>query len=326
MTRFMRRLNFVFRVLFGTDQSINAGRQMTNWGWRLGLAYHHSRPFVHLWKNLKQPIVAIQHKILSSGISRAVMTSEQVKTLSDGYAAFSVDDIPNGRATSNLLIMMWRTRCHGDSYDEDMPWRQKSSSYPALRNCLKADDLLRYPDIADFILSDLFLAMAGHYLQGVPRLASVELWWTTANITTQGSQLYHTDMEDRRQLKIFINLTEVDPEAGPLTFFPLSVSTIVRKEVGHTRGRLQDENVHQYCSPSQTISFVGGVGSGMAIDTSGCLHYGSRTRDSDRLVLMIQYVPFNVQLESTSRAPLFDDSRYANDAVRRLIVKTSNNY
>ena len=325
MIRLLRRLNFALRVLFVNDPTINTGRQLTGWGWRLGLSFEQSRPFVHLWKNLKQPWRAIRHKRLASRISSAAMTRGHVHTLSEGYAAFSVDDIPNGPAVADLLIKLWRERCLGSYCDPEMLWRQNGTDYHALRNCLKADDLLRYPEVGDFILSDLFLALATNYLGSVPRLSSVQLWWTTANETRKASQLYHMDTEDARQLKIFVNLSEVSAENGPFTFLPISKSNTLRKILNYRGGRLQDEKIRQHFSSNQEVHFIGGIGSGMAVDTSGCIHYGSRTRVGDRLMLMIQYVPFNVQRECNSPPPLLDEKRYVNDPVRSLIVKTSQN-
>ena len=325
MIRLLRRLNFALRVLFVNDPTINTGRQLTRWGWRLGLSFEQSRPFVHLWKNLKQPWRAIRHKRLASRISSAAMTRGHIHTLSEGYAAFSVDDIPNGPAVADLLIKLWRERCLGRYCDPEMLWRQNGTDYHALRDCLKADALLRYPEIGDFILSDLFLALAANHLKGVPRLSSVQLWWTTANETRKASQLYHMDTEDGRQLKIFVNLSEVSAENGPFTFLPISRSNTLIKILNYRGGRLQDKKIRQHFSSNQEVYFIGDIGSGMAVDTSGCIHYGSRTQVGDRLMLMIQYVPFNVQRECNSPPPLQDEKRYASDPVRSLIVKTSQN-
>jgi len=320
----LHRLKFALHVLFANDPNISTGRQLTSWAWRLGLSFEQSRPFVHLWKNLKQPRRAIQHKRFASQISYDAITREQKNTLHEGFAAFSVNDIPKGAAVTDLLTKLWRERCFGVSYDKDMLWCKDGNDYHSLRNCLKADDLLNYPEVGDFVLSDLFLALATGYLGGIPRLASVMLWWTTENHETKASQLYHRDTEDGRQLKIFINLTDVSRENGPLTFFPASVSRSVVKALHHKTGRLQDSDVQLYAPLEKSVSITGGPAIGMAVDTSNCLHHGSRTRSGERLMLMIQFVPFNVQRESTTTVPLLDTNRYTHDPVRRLISETAN--
>lgn len=315
----------MLRVLFVNDPALNTGRQLTSWGHRLGLSFEKSRPLVHLWKNIKQPRLAVQHKWLSRHLSKAPMAIRQVETLQEGYATFSVDTIPKGRDISILLTKLWKERCFEGEVDQDMLWRRDGGDYHALRNCLKADDLLQHPEIGDFILNDLFLALATHYLGSIPRLGSVMLWWSTANTTTQASQLYHTDTEDGRQLKFFVNLTEVRAENGPFTFLPVSISQSIRIKLGHEVGRIHDKDINQVCSSEKVLSFVGPIGSGIAVDTSNCLHYGSRTRNGERLILMVQYVPFNVQRESSTPAPLMDVKRYAHDPIRSLIAKTANN-
>lgn len=325
MKRLLSRLTFAVRVLFVNDPSLNTGRQLTSWGHRLGLSFKKSRPFVHLWKNLKEPRLAVRHKLLARHVSKVQMTSEQTESLQEGYATFSVDTIPNGRNVSVLLINLWKKRCFGNQLDEEMLWRAKNNDYHALRDCLKVDDFLQHPEIGDFILNDLFVALATHYLGGIPRLGSVMLWWSTANDTTKASQLYHTDTEDGRQLKFFVNLTEVRPENGPFTFFPASISKSIRTTLGHDVGRLRDKDVNRDFSSKKAFPFIGAVGSGIAVDTSNCLHYGSRTRQGERLILMTQYVPFNVQRESSTPAPILDLKRYLDDPIRYLIARTANN-
>ena len=150
------------------------------------------------------------------------------------------------------------------------------------------------------------------------------LWWSTANDTTKASQLYHTDTEDGKQLKFFVNLTEVRPENGPFTFFPSAVSKSIRTKLGHSVGRVHDKDINEHCSSVKAFPFVGTLGSGVAVDTSNCLHHGSRTRKGERLILMTQYVPFNVQRESSSPVPILDLKRYLNDPVRCLIARTAN--
>ena len=324
MKRFLSRLTFAVRVIFVNDPALNTGRQLTSWAHRLGISFEKSRPFVHLWKNIKEPRLAVRHKILARGVSKAPMTPQQTETLREGYARFSVDKIRNGHDVSVLLVNLWKNRCSGDRFDEDMRWRSKGNDYHALRDCLKADDFLKHPEIGDFILNDLFLALATHYLGSIPRLGSAMLWWSTANDTTRASQLYHTDTEDGRQLKFFVNLTEVQPENGPFTFFPASISKSIRADLGHDIGRLHDEAVHRHLSSTKALPFVGSFGSGVAVDTSNCLHYGRRTRKGERLILMTQFVPFNVQRESSTAAPLLDSTRYLDDPIRCLIAQTAN--
>ena len=53
--------------------------------------------------------------------------------------------------------------------------------------------------------------------------------------------------------------------------------------------RLSDNEVFKNIKKNETIKFVGKKGSGLAIDTCGCLHYGSRENKTPRKLLMIQY-------------------------------------
>jgi hypothetical protein len=105
------------------------------------------------------------------------------------------------------------------------------------------------------------------------------------------SQMWHIDDEDFRQIKCFVNLHNVGPMNGPFTFIPAQKSDEIRRKIGHGwRGRrLEDSEIMAHCKPEDIISVTGGPGTGVFVDTSRCLHFGSRARGGHRLVMMFQY-------------------------------------
>jgi hypothetical protein len=80
-----------------------------------------------------------------------------------------------------------------------------------------------------------------------------------------------------------------------LTFLPASVSQQVRDRTGYVyNARLTDEQVHAAAdgAAASEVALVGPRGTTAFIDTSRCLHYGSRFVDKTarRIVVMLQYV------------------------------------
>jgi len=68
----------------------------------------------------------------------------------------------------------------------------------------------------------------------------------------------------------------------------------------------------------RAISVMGGPGSGVLVDTSRCLHFGSRVKPGTyRLCLYIQYC------SSREHGNLFDVARYSTDPVRLLATVNS---
>jgi hypothetical protein len=158
-------------------------------------------------------------------------------------------------------------------------------------NVLEWPDLERYPQLLGLPNSGPFMEAATGYLQTMPDLSGIGLFYSPANTSTEKSQQYHTDDIDTCQVKCFINVNDVGPDNGPFTFIPADVSEAVRAKLDHHwRGRrLTDEEVLAHCKPEDVVSLIGPPGSCAFVDTSRCLHFGSRCRSGYRLVIMCQY-------------------------------------
>jgi hypothetical protein len=137
------------------------------------------------------------------------------------------------------------------------------------------------------------------YLGTVPRLIGARLCWSPPNETARSSQLFHFDYEDLRQLKVFINIFETKKDQGPLTFIPADISEQVQKSIRRV-SRVSDERIYKAGGRNKEVKLVGPAGSGAFLDTSRCLHYGSRFNRRDRLVLIIQFLNIHTAYQSTA--------------------------
>jgi hypothetical protein len=210
--------------------------------------------------------------------------------------------------------------------DSHLGGRRMKGDY--LRNLLSNDDLHRYPLLVDFALSDAAMGMAASYLGTIPHLNRVDLLYSIPRESDDkvSSQLFHVDPEGLTQVKFFINVFDVAEGEGPFTFIPADETARIIREVGVLRqqngkqhaGRYLDDEIAAVGATGAIVSVMGPQGSGVAVDTSRCLHLGSRVRPgSFRLVLYIQYCT------TRERGNTFDIERYQRDPVRRLAVQHS---
>ena len=159
---------------------------------------------------------------------------------------------------------------------------------PYLVNILSEDDLERETAIRSFARSDAVRAVVADYLPTF-KLHSIGLFLSKKNDLMEGSQIFHIDGDASRQVKIFLNIWPVDESNGPFTFFPADRTGPLSQNAGLLKSLSQDD-VAKLSKSAGPIKAVSAAGGGIICDTSRCLHQGSRCRENDRLVLIVQYL------------------------------------
>ncbi len=153
------------------------------------------------------------------------------------------------------------------------------------------EEVMAIEPVRGFILSDELISLASHYFGQVPVLSRVDLWWSPPNESKAESQLYHYDGEDKSQLKVILNVVDVDENTGPFTFLTAGASEKIGKSRRHS-ARLDDDAVESTVGLDAVTRLIGPAGTVGAVDTSRCLHYGSRGNTRERLILMLQFTRF----------------------------------
>jgi hypothetical protein len=151
--------------------------------------------------------------------------------------------------------------------------------------------------LAELALREEVVSAASAYLGIVPVLAGIHILRSPfVPGEPSGSQLFHSDWEDVRQVKLFVNCSAVEPANGPLVAVTAGASRRVKHAVGYRYGgphfRLRDDEVLPLVTDEEVTAFTGAPGTATMIDTSSCLHYGSRCEPGSepRLVVQIQYL------------------------------------
>jgi hypothetical protein len=189
-------------------------------------------------------------------------------------------------------------------------------------------DLDRSSPLVRFAVDPRVVSVAAHYLGLVPLLTMVTILASPpVPGPLAGSQLFHSDWEDIRQVKIFVNCTNVADRNGPLTAVTADASRRVKRAVEYRYGgphfRLRDEEVLPMLADGETRAFTGPPGSIVFLDTSSCLHLGSRVHDGaeERLVAQFQYLTppaFDLVLAPGKRRPF--TSAAGGSSLERLVL------
>jgi len=289
-----------------------------------GYSLQASRHFERLGRVLRNPkleLVGKRHLANLRRKSKSVLRIDEAK----GCARFDVRTFAAAEAPFQLI------RSLGEKWArEEQPERHVERGYPI--NMLVSEDLMQHPEIIEFALRDELLLAASEYLGQVPRLVNLGLWRSPHSESkywrAPKSQEYHYDHRDSRQVKIFINLTSVSEDSGPLKFLPADSCERFNSRVGYTKGKIPDEIVYSVCSREEVMDNCGDAGMGVLVDTGRCLHYGSRRSSRDRLLLMISYArpnctrPGDCATLDPVRAELAQQV-YAQDPVRSYALLAS---
>ena len=204
--------------------------------------------------------------------------------------------------------------------------REQKKKIGFLRDLLEDADVLAHPDLVDFALSDPLLSMITGYLGVVPDLNRVDIVYSKPRATPDQfikSQLFHQDPEGLQQMKVFLYLFDVDEANGPFFFIPAAESERVVSEVRRQRPeekrddtRFKDVEVEQVGGLKTAVRVTGPAGTAVLVDTSRCLHAGSRVHPGHfRACLFLQYCT------SKEGGQTFDAQRFRSDPVRWMALR-----
>ncbi|NOT25073.1 MAG: hypothetical protein HOP16_03120 [Acidobacteria bacterium] len=248
----------------------------------------------------------------------------------EGYAMTTPDSLPRTDEVIEVCRRLFepkRAAIEAVTLTGKEARRQARKKQGFLKSMLDDEDLRANPCLVDFALSDPLLSLVTNYLGTVPTLTRIDLVYSVPRADPGehiSSQLFHCDPEGLRQAKMFLNVFDVEEPQGPFMFIPASKSERLMAEIRKERRqagqadeiRVSDDAVATHGGLDMVQRLVGPPGSAAIVDTSRCLHAGSRVQPGTfRLCLHIQYCT------TPEPANVFDGARFENDPVRRLAVK-----
>ena len=284
------------------------GRQIIYYCSRLGLGEQFGYPLTRFLRFLRNPFA---HFVRTSARNQVNLraTFDNVVSLDKGYGEIKSGALPHLEPIIRLVKTL----------------RDERSGKPEYRGerfretILTPTDLQLYPELREFVCSDTLIQIASDYFGAVPVLRTVQGWWSVYNEYLESSQLFHVDSNDRRTLKFLINIEDVTESDGPFTFIPANITKQILTNIAAPNQRITDEEVFKYCHAEDVVHAVGPAGTCFIVDGARCLHFGARTREGSRLLLLVEFHSFfcpkaaNIPLEPS-------EDWFPADKLRQLVL------
>ena len=199
----------------------------------------------------------------------------------NGYAYF----VPSDKLTKELI-----ERClkrFREIKESDMVPQEGKKFY---KDSIRPEDYEPSTSFMRYALDEETLKTVGGYLGCLPFLQSIELIYSTpieAGEFLRQTHLYHKDKIDKKIVKLFTYITNVDENCGPFTVLPLSTTKKAPWYI-EIPGFVTDEILSKHVDLSEAVNFMGPAGSAMMADTQILFHCGSRCQEP-RLTFVVHY-------------------------------------
>ena len=145
-----------------------------------------------------------------------------------------------------------------------------------------------------YFTNPFFIKTALEYLRDEPLIIAIKLRISkrTSDIykKLEGSQVWHSDHDDKKMIKVFILLKDINSNSGPLEILNKQTTSKIMKKVNYNWHSETSHSDYLVSENDEFESMTGVKGSIIFADTANCFHRGSRILNEDRLILEANYV------------------------------------
>lgn len=292
------------------------GNRIYHYGLKAGLPYEALRRTVNAIDAVPNLSDFARRKRLAEGLADQSKWQGFVNR-DAAFRTFSPGELPQ----SDRLVEIGRAVYERNADRHELE-REKSGKSPIthLWENVTEEEKAEIVDVATS--PDVAQIMCG-YFGSIPRFDNADIWISRPNAGNVGSQLFHLDKPDRRYTSIFLNILPVDDSNGPFSMLPKPESDTVRQATEYERiyyhedGRLPDTKLSELGMADSLVKLTGDSGAGGIVDTSECLHAGSRCESGIRVVMILSYM--HAHKPGLCKFTDFAE-KYPNDPVRRALL------
>lgn len=174
-------------------------------------------------------------------------------------------------------------------------WFKKINYYLDLQEKNKLDfkvvddiEILKDKDILSLALSRELRDIIETYLNSKVEIAKISIWLSKKN-KLHGSPNFHLDSAGYGNSRLYVYLSNVRDGCGEFTYIEKEETKKIIKNSGYQAKSFSDEELLKYTSKEKFRKILGIPGKAFLIDTTRCLHMGSRCIVDDRFVLIINF-------------------------------------
>ena len=239
--------------------------------------------------HMKQRGLRVRH---AQGLKTDARLEERVHAVRDrGYTM--LDQELDSKLGTELLEYTWAKVQKSPLLGRDQEGQPKDFWVRLSDDDLKESSLSSNHVLVRYALQESILKIVASYFGEVPCLTYVLL--TLSQHTDEPlkiSQLWHSDRDDVKILKLFTYLSDVtDVESGPLTLFDRPTSR--RINLGFFMRHTPDESVRRQAGGAAQVQIKGPKMTSFVVDTGVCHHMGSRMAPGHmRLMFTALYTSF----------------------------------
>jgi hypothetical protein len=178
-------------------------------------------------------------------------------------------------------------------------------------------DTVNCPHALKLANDEHVLRLVESYFQCRPTISNISIWWSLkSDGAPEEAESFHRDIDDWRQLKLFVYLTDVDDELGPHVF--VRESHRIRQALDIKR--YTDEEVVSVFGKDRIVTFTGPQGTCFLENTFG-LHKGTTARSGNRLLFQVLYTLNPLGVSEYNPVARNDSSVEVDPYVNRLYIR-----
>ncbi len=182
-----------------------------------------------------------------------------------------------------------------------------------------SEQIMESSEIFFWGLEQRLLNIAEHYLCLPVAYHGTYFRQDFVNTVQRKSRLWHTDMEDRKMLKIIIYLNDVNEDGGPFQYIPKSFTSTITQSLRYNFSYISDKTMQRIVSLSNWKSCIGSSGTVIFADTANIFHRGKIPIASDRFTIFYDYT------SRQPKCPYYCKSSLPQDDLQLLSTQFSEN-
>lgn len=183
-----------------------------------------------------------------------------------------------------------------ESIDENDPTQKKNSTYSIEFFEFLPEDVKQ--EILDFALSEKNLVTATKYLKVLPVIKKLIVYLNVPkNFEERAAQLWHKDDFGYKSLDIFLAISDVDINNGPLYFLRkknelgvfFKIKDVIQNAQQGERNKVSLDIFSNYYKEDDVGALIGKSGTGILIDSFTKYHRGGFCKSQNRIMLRVSY-------------------------------------